>query len=192
MARIPRDRVPDSTLALVRDGYRFISRRCDQYGADAFLTRLLLRPTFCLRGAAAARWFYDESRVLRQGAAPGRMRKTLLGTGGVQGLDGPAHRHRKQMLMSIMTPAAIDELTRRCDDGWRDHARQWQHRQRVVLHDEAGGCCAGPSATGPACHCRKPTCRGAPTSSAPSSRDPARSARRIGAPCWPAAGSSTG
>jgi fatty-acid peroxygenase len=138
MVEIPRVAGLDDTLALARDGYRFISRRCDRLGTDIFRTRLLLRPTICMRGEHAACLFYDTTRFMRQGAAPGRMRRTLTGTGGVQGLDGPAHRHRKQMLMSIMTPTAIDELARLTDLEWRDSIQRWRHRDPVVLHHETG------------------------------------------------------
>ena len=82
MRPLPRLRVPDSSLGLLTDGYGFISNRCDRLGTDAFETRLLLRRTVCLRGEAAARLVYDRDRFERAGAAPRRMRKTLLGEGG--------------------------------------------------------------------------------------------------------------
>jgi fatty-acid peroxygenase len=135
---MPRDRAPDSTLALLREGYRFISRRCDRYGGDAFQTRLLGRRTVCLRGRDAARLFYDTDRIERHGAAPGRIRKTLTGVGGVQGLDGPEHRDRKRMFMSIMTPARIGALGDLFERRWRDRIPAWRRAGRVVLHDEVG------------------------------------------------------
>ncbi|SEL09920.1 Cytochrome P450 [Blastococcus sp. DSM 46786] len=52
---IPTLTAPDSSLALLREGYAFISRRCDRLGTDAFRTRLMLRPAVCVRGAEAAR-----------------------------------------------------------------------------------------------------------------------------------------
>nr|MDT0661806.1 cytochrome P450 [Micromonospora sp. DSM 115978] len=135
---MPRDRAPDSTLALLAEGYRFISRRCERYRGDAFETRLLLRRTICLRGRDAAELFYDTDRFERHGAAPGRIRKTLTGVGGVQGLDGSAHLDRKRMFMSIMTPTAIAELGDLFERHWRDRIPVWQRAGRVVLHDEVG------------------------------------------------------
>lgn len=41
---------------------------------------------------------------------PGRIQKTLLGEGGVQGLDGAAHQHRKKMFMSLMGTRRIAAL----------------------------------------------------------------------------------
>ncbi|MDG4827758.1 cytochrome P450 [Solwaraspora sp. WMMD1047] len=135
---MPRDRAPDSTLALLREGYRFMSRRFERYGADAFQTRLLGRRTICLRGRDAARLFYDTDRIERNGAAPGRIRKTLTGVGGVQGLDGTEHRDRKRMFMSIMTPASIGELGDLFERRWRDRIPAWRRAGRVVLHHEVG------------------------------------------------------
>lgn len=136
MPSIPRDRGFDGTLALLRDPYRFISKRCRQYGADLFETRLMLRKTLCMTGPEAAELFYDERRFMRHGAAPGRLQKTLFGQGGVQGLDDEAHRHRKQMFMRLMTPERIAKLAERTADEWRTCARKWASMERVVLYDE--------------------------------------------------------
>ena len=136
MPRIPRDLSFDSTFALLLDPYGFISKRCRRYGADLFQTRLLLRPTICMTGPEAAELFYRQDLFARRGAAPGRIQKTLLGQGGVQGLDGEAHRHRKQMFMSLMTLERIEELKERTADWWRTYARKWATMERVTLYDE--------------------------------------------------------
>ncbi|WBB66897.1 cytochrome P450 [Micromonospora sp. WMMD812] len=138
MATIPVDRSPDSTLALLRDGYRFIGERCDRYGVDVFQTRLLLRPTVCLRGRPAAVLFYDPDRFQRAGATPLRVQRTLTGRGGVQGLDGPAHLDRKGMLLSLMTPTAIRQLGQLFDDEWRARVPVWERAGPVVLYGELG------------------------------------------------------
>ncbi|MEZ4617628.1 MAG: hypothetical protein R2867_19235 [Caldilineaceae bacterium] len=104
MKSIPQDETFDSTLALLREGYLFISNRCRRYGSDLFVTRLMLQKTICLQGEEAARLFYDPARFERADAMPDRIKQTLFGYGGVQGLDDAAHRHRKAMLMSLMTP----------------------------------------------------------------------------------------
>jgi len=133
---LPRERSPDSTLALARDPYRFIAKRCEHHGADAFATRILLQRTICMRGRDAAALFYDQDRFRREGAMPRAIVKTLLGRGGVQGLDGVAHRHRKQMFMAMMTPDRISALRGRFIESWRAAAQQWQStNQPVVLYD---------------------------------------------------------
>lgn len=136
MPRIPRDDILDSTLALVRDPYAFVSERCRRYGSDLFETRLMLRKTICMTGPEAAELFYDESRFVRRGATPGRIQKTLFGRGGVQGLDDEAHRHRKRMLMSLMTPERIGRLAELTAEQWRAYARKWAVMGRVILYDE--------------------------------------------------------
>lgn len=136
MHTIPKEKGFDSSLALFRDGYRFISRRCERHQSDLFRTRLLLRPTICMRGEAAARLFYDESRFRRQGAAPRRLQKVLVGEGGVQGLDDADHRNRKQMFMSLMTPEAISELSELSAREWERGIARWQKMQPVVLHEQ--------------------------------------------------------
>ena len=124
MPKIPSDSGLDSTLALALDGYEFISKRCDRYQSNIFQTRLLFQKTICLRGAEAAKVFYDVEKFSRKGVAPKRVQKTLLGEGGVQGIDGEVHRHRKQMFMDLMShradrtargscPAAVDKTRRK-------------------------------------------------------------------------------
>ncbi|MFJ6168519.1 cytochrome P450 [Micromonospora orduensis] len=138
MATMPADRTPDSTLALLRAGYRFIGERCDRYGSDIFQTRILLTPTICLRGRPAAMLFYDNERFRRQGAMPLRVQRTLTGRGGVQGLDGSEHADRKAMFMSIMTPTAIRQLGQLFDDEWRARIPAWEAAGPVTLYDELG------------------------------------------------------
>ena len=109
-ASLPRAGGLDATLALMEDPYGWISARCDELGSEAFGARIMLHDTVCLRGRAAAALFYDAARFERDGAMPGIVRNVLLGKGGVQGLDGAAHRHRKAMLMSFMTPAGVTRI----------------------------------------------------------------------------------
>lgn len=46
----------------------------------------------------AAELFYDNRNFRRVSVAPSRITSTLLGKGGVHGLDAEAHRHRKSVL----------------------------------------------------------------------------------------------
>lgn len=92
MSEIPRDPAIESSVALLGEGYDFIPSRCRRLQSDLFQVRLLLQNTICMSGEEAARLFYDESRFQRAHAAPRMLQKTLFGQGGVQGLDGAAHR----------------------------------------------------------------------------------------------------
>nr|WP_259372052.1 cytochrome P450 [Caldimonas mangrovi] len=120
---------------MLADPYGYIGRRCVEFGTDLFEARLLLRRTICMTGPNAAALFYDRSRFQRTGAAPEPLRATLFGQGGVQGLDGDAHRHRKAMFMSLVTAAQVDALARRFEDELQTAARQWSRQPQVVLYD---------------------------------------------------------
>jgi fatty-acid peroxygenase len=104
---LPRDYLPDSSLALALDPYRFISGRRRSLSSDLFACRLMLRRAICIGGPGAARLFYDASCFRRAGVVPSPVRHTLLGEGGVHGLDAADHRHRKAMFLSFMGPACI-------------------------------------------------------------------------------------
>ena len=52
MPQMPTTTLPDETIHLLRHGYEYISRRCDQMNTDAFRTRIMLRKTICMRGEA--------------------------------------------------------------------------------------------------------------------------------------------
>ena len=136
MSQIPQVRIFDSTLLLALNGYRFISQQCQRYQTDIFQTRLLFKKTICFQGEEAARVFYDTEKFIRKGAAPKRLQKTLFGQDGVQGLDGDAHRHRKQMFMSLMTDEGIQQLADLTREQWHNYAQKWSNMNRVVLFKE--------------------------------------------------------
>lgn len=137
MRTIPRDPSPESTLALLRHPFKFIPERCRRFGSDAFEARVLLRRTICISGPAAAALFADPARFTREGAVPPRVMKTLFGLGGVQTLDGEAHRHRKAMFMSLMTPERIGALRRIATRIWLERATLWGAVDAVELYGQA-------------------------------------------------------
>ncbi|MFZ5656158.1 MAG: hypothetical protein ACOY37_03715, partial [Pseudomonadota bacterium] len=137
MSNIPREKWPDSSLALLADPYRFISKRSRLFRSDVFETRLSMRRTLCLTGQDAATLFYDESRFARTGVAPSWLKKTLLGEGAVQGLDGEAHRHRKALFLSLMSPERLEQLFAAMEARWADAARRWAGLDRIVLYEQA-------------------------------------------------------
>ncbi|MBE9108952.1 cytochrome P450 [Nodosilinea sp. LEGE 07298] len=136
MANIPAEPVIDSTLGLLFDGYEFISKRCDRMHTDIFQTRLRLEKAICMRGKEAAEVFYDTEKFSRKNAAPQRMQKTLLGEGGVQGLDGEAHRQRKQIFMGLMTPERLQQMGDLVVHHCHEYAWQWERQEQVVLFDQ--------------------------------------------------------
>ncbi len=132
---IPTDTAFDNTLALLQEPYHFISRRCEKLQSDVFQTRVMFQDMICMRGSAAAALFYDETKFVRLKAAPLKLKSTLFGFGAVQGMDGEAHRHRKQMLMSMMTPQKIGSLRALAAEQWVLAAEKWKSQEQVVLYD---------------------------------------------------------
>lgn len=137
MTQMPHDTHFDSTLSLLNDPYRYVSKQSDTYGSDMFRARLLLQDTICMTGTEAAELFYNESHFIRKGAMPGRIQQTLLGVDGVQGLDDEAHKHRKQLFMSLlMNPTDVQGLTGIAEQYWRIYVHRWAYMDRIVLYDE--------------------------------------------------------
>jgi fatty-acid peroxygenase len=129
----------DETFAFLRKPYDFISEGCERRGSDVFETRLMLRPTICMMGREAAEFFYDERHFSRQDAAPLRIQQSLLGHGGVQGLDGDAHQHRKRMFLEITRPQRVAQLLTITEGHWVRAAQCWQKCRQIVLYDELHG-----------------------------------------------------
>lgn len=136
MTPIPRDPSPDATLALLREGYAFISNRCARLHADAFRTRLLLKPVICTMGEEAAAMFYHPGRFTRRGALPPTALKLLQDEGSAQVLDGEALMHRKRMFMSLMTPERVGELVSAFEEAWQARLTAWVSAENIVLHHE--------------------------------------------------------
>ncbi|MCW8158855.1 cytochrome P450 [Stutzerimonas stutzeri] len=136
MTDIPRDEHLESSLALLSEGYPFIRDRCRRLHSNVFQARLLMQNTICLSGQEAARLFYDERYLQRDKAMPRMLKKTLIGEGGVQGLDGEAHRQRKRMFMQLLDSAAVDEVVSLTEQGWRRAIGEWQARSDIELMSE--------------------------------------------------------
>lgn len=72
MVDIPCDEALDSSLALLSEGYTFVSRRCERLETDVFETRLMLRRAICMRGEEAAReWVAAITRPATAAPASG-------------------------------------------------------------------------------------------------------------------------
>lgn len=137
MKNMPRERAPDSSLGVLLDGYEFIGKRSRRHRSDVFAARLLLEETICMTGAQAAELFYDERRFQRMDAAPGLLKKTLFGEGGVQGLDDADQRHRKQLFMSLMTADNAERLGQLTVQQWNTAMERMELSPQTVLLDEA-------------------------------------------------------
>lgn len=136
MSPIKRDNSLDSTLAFLSDGYTFISKRCERYDTDVFETRLMLQKVICARGKEASRMFYHPDRFTRRGAIPPTTLMLLQDQGSALTMDGEAHRHRKQMFMTLMSPASIEQLVNIMIEQWHQHLEKWVTMDQVILHNE--------------------------------------------------------
>ncbi len=129
----------DSTLELLALGYDYGGRQFERRGASGGAqTRLLFARTTVLRGPEAVALFYDESLVARAGAMPSRVRRTLLGVGGIQGLDDTAHHARRGLFLRLLDGAAVEDVRERVETLWRDELPRWERAGPITLHDEIG------------------------------------------------------
>lgn len=135
-AKIPREEGIDHSLSLLREGYLFMSNRRRSFNSDVFATRLLGKKTICIGGKEAAEVFYDNEKFDRKKAAPNRVLKTLFGQNGVQTLDGEAHKHRKKMFMSIMSPYGLKRLADVTKKQWQTAVEKWEQMDKIVLYKE--------------------------------------------------------
>jgi fatty-acid peroxygenase len=126
----------DETLALLSEGYEFIPNRCEHHRSDLFETRLMLTRAVCITGEEAAEVFYEPGRFTRKGALPQTTLRLLQDRGSAQVLDGEAHRWRKRMFMSLMSPEGIRRLNEGADDCWRAGLGRWEGAHEVVLLGE--------------------------------------------------------
>lgn len=126
----------DSSLALLSEGYNFVPRRCERYRSDIFESRLMLTKAICITGQEAAEVFYEPGRFTRKGALPQTALRLLQDKGSAQVMDGEAHRHRKRMFMSLMSPAGIQRLADTMADQWHARVEKWETMGEVVLFHE--------------------------------------------------------
>ncbi|MED1602012.1 cytochrome P450 [Alkalihalophilus marmarensis] len=135
-ANIPSEKGLDHSLSLLKDGYLFIHKRAQDFQSDIFKTRLMGEEAICLRGEDGAKVFYDNDKFKREGAAPKRVQKTLFGEDAIQSMDGEAHRHRKQLFMSLMSRERLQELNEITRAQWLLYIKKWETQKKIVLFDE--------------------------------------------------------
>jgi len=127
----------DGTMALLREGFLFIPNRCKALDSQVFETRLTGKEVLCLSGYEAAELFYDNDLFERKNAATKRLQKSLTGEGGVQSLDGAAHRNRKAMFLSLMNSANLGKFVNSLNKEQKKAGSQWKGEKKVRLFDEA-------------------------------------------------------
>ncbi len=134
---MPEDAGFDRTLSVLKEEYEFIMNRSESLDSDVFETRIMGEKAICLTGSEAAELFYDDTRFRRRDAAPSRVKKTLFGEGGVQGLDGEAHKNRKAMMMALMDNEAMEEIEMLVLHYWQQYFEEAGSLETVALYEAA-------------------------------------------------------
>lgn len=134
--RVIRETGLDHTIALMREGYLFINNRTRPCQCSLFTTHIMGEKAICMTGAKAAKIFYDPEWFTRKGAAPKRIQKTLFGENAIQGMNGNAHYHRKQLFLSLMSEENQLGLTKIIDNKLEAAIGRWRNQDQIVLFDQ--------------------------------------------------------
>lgn len=137
--KMPQDARLDSTMALLKEGYDFISNGCRRHGGPVFASRILLQRTYCLQGHEAVRLFYESPNLTRVSAAPRMLVQTLFGAGAIQGMDGPGHLRRKQLFLELLTGEPARQLLRDVERELLHAAQSWVGADEVDVLPEIQG-----------------------------------------------------
>ncbi|MFE6256182.1 cytochrome P450 [Agromyces sp. NPDC057865] len=122
----------DDSLAFLRDGYAYGTRRFERFGTDAFRTRLLGRPTVVVHGREAAAMFYDPRSMTRAGAIPTSVAHLLQDDGSVQTLEDAAHDHRKAAFLRLLGDAEAARMAEASGRAWAAAAAREAGRTRSL------------------------------------------------------------
>src|SRR4051812_32895277 len=87
----------EQSLELLLEGYPYGLHRFERLRSDAFRTRLAGQRVLFLRGAEAARFFYEGGRFDRTASLPPTVKHSLQDVGSVQTLAEARHRARKAL-----------------------------------------------------------------------------------------------
>ena len=135
--RLPKDKGLDHTLDLLKEGYLFIGNRTYRYQTDLFQTRLMGKKVICMTGVDAAKVFYHPRFFERKHVMPNRIKATLTGKDGVQGLDGAAHRDRKALFIHFTDEERTKELIKIATKTWEEAIKEWPNKDEVILMVES-------------------------------------------------------
>ena len=137
MTTIPQEPALDGAIPLLREGYEYAPHRHERFHSDIFRLRLMGEPAVCISGPEAAKVFYNTKLFQREGAIPRRIQTTLMGKNGIHTMDDAAHRHRKALFMSVMTPASLHNFNTQLAENWRAYLRRWEQLPEINLFLEA-------------------------------------------------------
>lgn len=135
--KVPQEKGLDHTISMKKDGYHFIPGRMEQMQTDIFITRLMGgKKAICITGMDAVKLFYDQDKIARKNAAPGYVKKTLMGMGSIHGLDGEEHKKRRELFLSVLTEETKAELSKVYTTYLDENIGSWESREPVVIYTE--------------------------------------------------------
>ncbi len=129
----PSDPLPESSAALLFEGYNFSLKRYARFGSDAFTARVMLKRALFARGADAARMFYSPRRFTRRGGIPKTTLWSLQDEGSEMALDRGDHAHRKALMMNVLNGDAPGAVADAFEHEWHRALPQLRSASRVVL-----------------------------------------------------------
>ncbi len=96
----------DKSLDFLKSGYLFAANRRREAGLEPhshtpFTFTMLGKDATVIRGEEAVKFFYDESKISREGAMPAPISDSLFGKGTIHGMDGQPHKVRKQQMADM-------------------------------------------------------------------------------------------
>src|SRR5690554_5242428 len=121
----------ESSVGILTKGYPYFKDKFEKKNTDIIKTRLLLQTAYVIKGQEAARLFYDNEYFRRKKATPKRFQRTLFGEGGVQGLDGEQHQHRKGMFMHFMNNESVDVIESHFTRNWETALDEWINQDHI-------------------------------------------------------------
>lgn len=90
-----------------------------------------------MMGREAAEQFYSPGRFTRRDAMPVSILTLLQDEGSVMTADGEEHRRRKELFLSLMTPASMARIAELTAQHWRAAVKEWQRAGQIALFHEA-------------------------------------------------------
>jgi len=85
----------------------------------------MLEKAVCIGGPDAVEPFFDPKLFKREAVLPRRIRRTLLGDGGIHSLDGEPQRLRKAMFLQALGPHRITEFREIFTRHWEAAVSDW-------------------------------------------------------------------
>jgi fatty-acid peroxygenase len=132
MKEIPQLKSFDSTRALMKDPFLFISKNSQAAGSDIYKIKLLGLSAICMTGAEAESLFYQQEFFVPLSAGPKSLRATLFGAGIFEQLDGEVHPSRQAMYEAIYSQENIAKLTGIFEKNLFKFSVKWERTPELI------------------------------------------------------------